>query len=267
MLPVRRLRALHAAVPPDATPPHGGTCCTPRAERGLDVLVRSDSAGASHDFVSAIVSRGFEFSVGLDITEPVREAILKLPGGSWVAPITKEMEEAEVAEANGLLDVSKRPKGARVLVRREQPHPGATYNLFDPNRLCPQALLTNSQDHDVAYLEARHRFHTRVEDQIKYAKDAAWRTSPATASGPTRCGASWSSWPRTCSAGPNRSASILSSCWPGPSGCVTSSCRSPAGWCIPAGEAQPEARRPLALGQGAGARFHQTALSSNQPLS
>ena len=146
MLPVRRLRALHAAVPPDATPPHGGTCCTPRAERGLDVLVRSDSAGASHDFVSAIVSRGFEFSVGFDITEPVREAILKLPGGSWVAPITKEMEEAEVAEVNGLLDVSKRPKGARVLVRREQPHPGATYNLFDPNRLCPQALLTNSQD-------------------------------------------------------------------------------------------------------------------------
>ena len=45
----------------------------------------------------------------------------------------------------------------RVLVRQEQPHPGANYNLFDPNGLRHQALITNSQDPDVAYLEARHR--------------------------------------------------------------------------------------------------------------
>ncbi len=238
-------------------------------ERGLQLLVRSDSAGASHGFVNAIVSRGLEFSVGFDITEPVREAILKLPEGSWVAAITKEMEEleeAEVAEVNGLLDVSKRPKGARVLVRREQPHPGATYNLFDPNRLCPQALLTNSQDPDIPYPEARHRLHALVEDQIKCAKDAAWRTSPATASGPTRCGASWSSWPRTCSAGPNRSASSCLPAGPAQAGALPAPAgRRPAGAHRQA--KQPEARRPLALGQGAGARFHQTALSSNQPLS
>ena len=150
-------------------------------ERRLEVLVRSDSAGASHGFVNAIVSRGLEFSVGFDITEPVREAILKLPEGSWVAAITKEMEEleeAEVAEITGLLDLSKWPKGSRVLVRREQPHPGANYNLFDPNGLRHQALITNSQDPDVAYLEARHRLHARVEDQIKYAKDCGRANFP-----------------------------------------------------------------------------------------
>ncbi|MHB8395465.1 MAG: IS1380 family transposase [Candidatus Dormibacteria bacterium] len=143
-------------------------------ERGLEVLVRSDSAGASHGFVNAIVSRGLEFSVGFDVTEPVREAILKLPDGSWLPAITndvEELEEAEVAEITGLLDLSKWPEGSRVLVRREQPHPGANYNLFDPNGLRHQALLTNSPDPDISYLEARHRLHARVEDQIKDAKD------------------------------------------------------------------------------------------------
>ena len=150
-------------------------------ELGLEVLVRSDSAGASHGFVDAIVSRGLEFSVGFDLTEPVREAILKLPAEGWVPAITKEMEEleeAEVAEITSLLDLAKWPAGSRVLVRREQPHPGANYNLFDPGGLRHQALITNSQDPDIAYLEARHRLHARVEDQIKDAKDCGLANFP-----------------------------------------------------------------------------------------
>jgi hypothetical protein len=90
--------------------------------------------------------------------------------------ITKELEEregAEVAEITSLLDLSSWPQGSRVLVRWEEPHPGASYNLFDPNGLRHQALITNSQDSDIAYLEARHRLHARVEDRIKEAKE--WR--------------------------------------------------------------------------------------------
>ncbi|EQD35305.1 transposase IS4 family protein, partial [mine drainage metagenome] len=67
-------------------------------ELGLEVLVRSDSAGASHGFVGAIAERGLEFSVGFDVTEPVREAILQRPEGSWEVAITKELEEREGAE-------------------------------------------------------------------------------------------------------------------------------------------------------------------------
>lgn len=81
-------------------------------ERGLEVLVRWDSAGASHSFVNAIVSRGLEFSVGPDASEPVRKAILKLPDRSWVAAIAKEMEEleeAEVAEITRLRSLSLSP--------------------------------------------------------------------------------------------------------------------------------------------------------------
>jgi hypothetical protein len=150
-------------------------------EPGPRVLVRSDSAGASHDFVGAIAERGLEFSVGFDVTEAVREAILQLPETSWEVAITKEMEEregAEVAEITSLLDLSLWPSGSRVLVRREEPHPGASYNLFDPHGLRHQALITNSQDPDIAYLEARHRLHARVEDRIKEAKDCGLSNFP-----------------------------------------------------------------------------------------
>ncbi|MGH7640739.1 MAG: IS1380 family transposase [Candidatus Dormibacteria bacterium] len=150
-------------------------------EPGPQVLVRSDSAGASHGFVGAVSERGLEFSVGFDVTEPVREAILNLPDQSWVGAITKEMEEregAQVAEITALLDLSSWPTGSRVLVRREEPHPGASYNLFDPNGLRHQALITNSKDPDLAYLEARHRLHARVEDRIKEAKECGLSNFP-----------------------------------------------------------------------------------------
>ena len=62
-------------------------------ELGPRVLVRSDSAGASHGFVGAIAERWLEFSVGFDVAEPVGEAILQLPERSWVVAIAKELEE------------------------------------------------------------------------------------------------------------------------------------------------------------------------------
>jgi hypothetical protein len=131
--------------------------------------------------VGAIAERGLEFSVGFDVTEPVRAAILQLPESTWVEAITKEMEEregAQVAEFTSWLDLSPWPRGARVLVRREEPHPGASYNLFDPHGLRHQALITNSQDPDTAYLEARHRLHARVEDRIKEAKECGLANLP-----------------------------------------------------------------------------------------
>jgi hypothetical protein len=160
-------------------------------ERGLEVLVGSDSAGASHGFVNAIVSRGLEFSVGFDLTAPVRQPIRQLRTESWVRAITKEMEEAEVAEITGLVNLSSWPKGSRVLVRREELRPGARYNFFDPGGLGHQALITNSEDPDAAFLEARHRLQARVGDQIKEAKRTAGRrTSVDAASTPARCGCS-----------------------------------------------------------------------------
>ena len=48
-------------------------------EMGADVLVRADSAGATHGFVDAIMANSLEFSIGFDITEAVRLAVLAVP--------------------------------------------------------------------------------------------------------------------------------------------------------------------------------------------
>ena len=148
---------------------------------GLDVLVRADSAGATHGFVDAIVAHGLEFSIGFDVTEPVREAILALPKHAWVEAMQQNMEPREgagIAEITDRLDLRTWPAGTRVLVRREEPHPGAQFTLFDPEGYRHQAFITNSGDPDGAYLEARHRGHARVEDRIRTGKDCGLRNFP-----------------------------------------------------------------------------------------
>jgi hypothetical protein len=47
------------------------------------LLARYDRAGAMHAFLDHVYSRGLRFSVGLDLTEPVRQAILALPENAW----------------------------------------------------------------------------------------------------------------------------------------------------------------------------------------
>ena len=42
-------------------------------------LVRTDSGGASHAFLAAVHEAGLSFSVGFDLTEPVRRAVLAVP--------------------------------------------------------------------------------------------------------------------------------------------------------------------------------------------
>jgi hypothetical protein len=140
---------------------------------GMDVLVRADSAGATHGFVNAIVGHHFEFSIGFDITEAVRLAILAVPETAWQTPMTQDMQDrdgAGLAEITAYLDLSAWPQGTRAICRREEPHVGAQFNLFDPNGWRHQVFITNSADADIVYLEARHRGHARVEDRIKQAK-------------------------------------------------------------------------------------------------
>ena len=63
----------------------------------------------------------------------------------------------------------------RVLIRREHPHPGAALSLFEhADGWRYQAVATNTPvatGGQVAFLEARHRAHARVEDRIRHAKD------------------------------------------------------------------------------------------------
>jgi len=139
------------------------------------ILIRADSAGATHALLDFCRHGKLRFSVGFDLTEPVREAILALGEDAWTLAIGQNGEPrddgARVAEITDGLDLCGWPAGSRVLVRRERPHPGAQLSFTDHDGHRFQTILTDQPDPDIAYLEARHRGHARVEDRIRTGKD------------------------------------------------------------------------------------------------
>jgi len=153
------------------------------------LLVRSDGAGASHDLLDWLAEQGrvrgrsVEYSVGFAITEKIREAIALVPKNLWTPPLDAEggiREGGDVAELTGLLDLKTWPEGMRVIVRRERPHPGAQLSLFEErDGWRYQAFVTNTTTGQLAFLEARHRAHARVEDRIRHAKDSGLGRFPS----------------------------------------------------------------------------------------
>jgi hypothetical protein len=147
----------------------------------IDILLRIDSAGATHDLIDWCREGRISYSVGFNLTEPVREAILALEEGSWIAALTSEggrREGAEVAEITHLLERGDWPEGSRFIVRRERPHPGAQLSFTDHDGHRFQVFMTDQTDPDVAVLERRHRQRARVEDQIRCDKDTGLENLP-----------------------------------------------------------------------------------------
>lgn len=147
------------------------------------VLVRADSAGATHELLGFCRDGRVRFSVGFDLTEAVRAAILATAETAWRPALTqdgepREHEGAWVAEITDHLDLTSWPAGSRVIVRREVPHPGAQLSFTDHDGYRFQAILTDQPDTDIAYLEARHRGHARVEDRIRTGKDTGMAKLP-----------------------------------------------------------------------------------------
>lgn len=88
---------------------------------GVAMLLRADSAWATHDVVGGLRARGIEFSIGFPLTEEVRHAVLHLPERAWKTSIGQNgdgKQGAEVAEITGLIDLSSWPEATRAICRR-----------------------------------------------------------------------------------------------------------------------------------------------------
>jgi len=147
----------------------------------LEILVRADSAGATHGLIDYCREGNLRFSVGYELTEPVREAILKIPEDAWVPALDQdgsERKNGEVAEITDNLDLSAWGEGARLIVRRERPHPGAQLSFTDHDGYRFQAILTDQTDQNIAEIECRHRQHAHVEDRIRDDKDTGLSKFP-----------------------------------------------------------------------------------------
>ena len=147
------------------------------------VLIRTDSGGGTHEFLSWLASPGrrLHYSAGMTITDDMHQAILTLPGRVWEPAYDASGEVrpgAWVAELTGLLDLTGWPAGMRVIVRKERPHPGAQLRFTDIDGHRFTAFATGAQRGQLADLELRHRRRARCEDRIRNAKDTGLRNLP-----------------------------------------------------------------------------------------
>lgn len=149
----------------------------------VEVIARADSAGLTHGFIDACVGANVAFSVGHDLTEPVRTACLNVPERAWRPAITADgldyRDGAEIAEITGMVNLERWPPGTRMIVRREIPHPGAQLTFTDIDGRRFQAFITNQTEPDIAYLEALQRGRGRAEKLICDLKDTGCTNLPS----------------------------------------------------------------------------------------
>src|SRR4051794_2126352 len=145
-----------------------------------EIVVRTDSAGATHAFTEDLQAANIRFVMGLDLTEGVRTAILALAERSWRPAVGQDGEPREgaaVAELTSRLDLSAWPPGTRVIVRRERPHPGAQLSFSDHDGHRFLATLTDLPGAAVE-LECLHRARANAEDRVRAAKQSGLENLP-----------------------------------------------------------------------------------------
>jgi hypothetical protein len=158
------------------------------------------------------------YSVGWELGKREKAAITAVPAGAWQIAVDERgearerrtedacgdpgcahrrcwIEEAHVTELTGLLRESPAgdqldgwPEKMRLFARRERPHPGAQLSLFETADGWRYSLwVTNLPEHttgwrgQLAYIDAAHRVHARVEDTIRTGKDCGIGKYPSTA--------------------------------------------------------------------------------------
>jgi Transposase DDE domain group 1 len=147
----------------------------------IEILVRADSAGATHGTADHCQRCDLRFSFGYELTEQVRTAILKTPDDAWVPALDQDgtvRANGQISEITDRVELSSWPAGSRVIVRRERPHPGAQLSFTDHDGYRFQAILTDQTDTDIAILERRHRQRARVEDRVRDDKDTGLQKLP-----------------------------------------------------------------------------------------
>ncbi|MFD7807747.1 IS1380 family transposase [Streptomyces cellulosae] len=153
-----------------------------RYRRGRQTLIRTDSAGGTHDFVSWLAKRGrwLSYSVGMTVTEAIHEHVLKVPAPAWTPAVETNGEVRDgawVAELTGRL-LDGWPTGMRLIVRKERPHPGAQLRITDADGMRITCFATNTSGRPIAELELRHRLRARAEDRIRAARTTGLRNLP-----------------------------------------------------------------------------------------
>ena len=87
------------------------------------MLVRVDSAGATHAFVEGCIDRGVVFSVGFPVDRRVRDALMLVQETDWDPAVEVDgtaRADAWVTELTDLIEFQGWPEKASVIARRER---------------------------------------------------------------------------------------------------------------------------------------------------
>lgn len=168
------------------------------AGRRDDLLVTSDAAGASHDLIGWLTSldtttgRTVRYSVGFDVDAHVRAAATALAADWWQPCLSNTTGETidglECAELTdrlrGRLTSLGWPDSMRIFVRRRAWLPFEQPTLFDTSGYKYTAFVTNTPAFgpgavSIQLLDARHRTHARVEDNVRTTQDTGLARLPS----------------------------------------------------------------------------------------
>ena len=130
----------------------------PAGDLGSEMLVRADTAGASHAFAADCRQAGIAFSFGYPVDERVRDAVLEVTEAQWQQAIDaggENRDGAWVTEITSQVNLDNWPEGSRLIVRRERPHPGAQFQIFDSHGYRHTCFLTD-QAGDIAVQPVAH---------------------------------------------------------------------------------------------------------------
>jgi hypothetical protein len=129
-----------------------------------------------------------EYSIGWPIDTDMRAATTAVRKDCWLPAVDNidgsVRNDLQVAEVTGLLrqrlDRSGWPKNMRIFVRRRRLPPGQQHTLFDLDGYAYSAFATNTTSGmSIQLLDARHRGHARVEDDVRTTKDTGLAHLPS----------------------------------------------------------------------------------------
>jgi len=148
---------------------------------GRSVLIRTDGAGSSHNFLDWLSAQRLSYSVGFALPNNTADLLAMMHDDVWTPAYNSDgqvRDGAWVAELTGMLNLGGWPAGMRVIARKERPHPGAQLRITDADGLRVTAFATNTVRGQLPELELRHRRRARAEDRIRCAKDTGLRNLP-----------------------------------------------------------------------------------------
>lgn len=150
---------------------------------GRSTMIRTDSAGGTHEYLDWLTAkeRDLAYSIGFGFTPAMVGALALIPEQGWTRAYNSdgfERDGAWIADITGMLDLSAWPEGMRVIIRKEEPHPGAQLRITDIDGMRYTAFVTNQAGGQHADLEVRHRLRARCEDRIRISKDTGLTNLP-----------------------------------------------------------------------------------------